>query len=363
MFDYYDETDALNAIKRDFGRNLCGNLPYWWYDHEVGGGRYKNEKIYELFCRQGEIARLAAEKNDRSKVSEIAYLYDEKSIHLISDRTTKEIVEYFNNYEAARIGAPADKYFWNDISNPAMPDYKLYVFFNVFALSAKDREAIFTKLSKNHASAIFVYASGAIDFEEENRLSGENVSKLTGIRTRLVKEKHFTKYRVLRLSGNDTFGELSDRRIYGVNNRPLNNNILTVIKQVTTFACPLFVAEDENATVLARFCENDLPAITMKDTGGFASYFLAAKVLDADVLRAIAKKAGCHIYENGDDVLYVSRNFICLHASSDGEKTLKFREKCSPYELYEKRYYGAGVTEIRFNAKIGETYTFELRNK
>lgn len=363
MFDYYDETDALNAIKRDFGRNLCGNLPYWWYDHEVGGGRYKNEKIYELFCRQGEIARLAAGKTDRSKVSEIAYLYDEKSIHLISDRTTKEIVEYFNNYEAARIGAPADKYFWNDISNPAMPDYKLYVFFNVFALSAKDREAIFAKLSKNHASAIFVYASGAIDFEEENRLSGENVSKLTGIRTRLVKEKHFTKYRVLRLPENDTFGALSDRRIYGVNNRPLNNNILTVIKQVTTFACPLFVAEDENATVLARFCENNLPAITMKDSGGFVSYFLAAKVLDADVLRAIAKKAGCHIYENGDDVLYVSRNFICLHASSDGEKTLKFREKCSPYELYEKKYYGAGVTEIRFNAKIGETYTFELRDK
>lgn len=48
----------------------------------------------------------------------------------------------------------------------------------MFALSAKDREAIFAKLSKNHASAIFVYASGAIDFEEENWLSGENVPNL-----------------------------------------------------------------------------------------------------------------------------------------------------------------------------------------
>lgn len=35
------------------------------------------------------------------------------------------------------------------------------------------------------------------------------------------------------------------------------------------------------------------------------------------------RSAGCHIYTDSDDVLYAGKNFICIHASTDGEKKIK----------------------------------------
>ncbi|MBQ5927249.1 MAG: hypothetical protein IIX01_04940, partial [Clostridia bacterium] len=121
MFDYYDIEDTYNVLKRDFGRNLCENLPSWWYDHFVGGGRYKHEQIYSLFARQTEIIQDALTLPDRRKGNEIAFIYDEESVHTISNQSTKELVEYFRNYEIARIGAGVDQYYHNDLSNPNMP--------------------------------------------------------------------------------------------------------------------------------------------------------------------------------------------------------------------------------------------------
>ncbi len=36
-------------------------------------------------------------------------------------------------------GAPIDRYFHDDMANPAMPDYKLYIFVNCIYLSTEER--------------------------------------------------------------------------------------------------------------------------------------------------------------------------------------------------------------------------------
>ena len=149
-------------MKRDFARNICEDLQAWWFDQHVGGGRYKFPEVYRLFERQQEIAREAYEK-DRRKGSEIAFIYDEESVHIVSKQTTTETVELVRNYEIARIGAPVDQYFHNDMLNPDMPDYKLYVFFNTYSLTNEERRAIKDKLAKNHAVALFMYAPGIIN--------------------------------------------------------------------------------------------------------------------------------------------------------------------------------------------------------
>ena len=40
------------------------------------------------------------------------------------------------------------------------------------------------------------------------------------------------------------------------------------------------------------------------------------------------RSAGCHIYTDSDDVLYAGKNFICIHASPDGEKKIKLPKSC-----------------------------------
>lgn len=359
MFDYYDIVDTLNVLKRDFGRNLCENLPAWWYDHHVGGGRYKHEEIYELFSKQMHIAKDALRLPNRRKGNEIALIYDEKSIHAVSNQSSKEVVEYFRNYELAHIGAGADQYFHNDLKNPAMPDYKLYIFFNTFVLSEEERKVIHEKLKKNHAVALWVYASGCIDFNAEKRLCAENVSKCTNINVKMLLEKHHTKYHVKK-GGCGIFDRLNERKIYGVNDRPYASNVLIVVKDIMTFAAPLFYADDEDAETVATFLTNRLPAISVKECDGFLSVLCGSKILNADIVREIARFAGCHIWFESDDVLYVSDNYLCLHASSDGEKKLFFKNQCSPYELYEEKFYGKDVTSLSVFMKKGETLTFAL---
>lgn len=360
MFDYYDIDDTYNVLKRDFGRNLCENLPAWWYDHYVGGARYKHEEIYKLFARQTKIAVEALALPNRGKGNEIAFIYDEESIHAVSNQTTKELVEYFRNYEIARIGAGADQYFHNDLQNPLMPDYKLYVFFNTLFLSGQERAAIHAKLKKNNATALWVYASGAIDPDARVRLSCENASACTGIRLKMLTEKHHTKYRV-RESDCGIFRRLDKRRIFGVNDRPYASNILVVVKDITTFAAPLFYAEDENAENVAYFLTNGLPAVTVKECDGFRSVFCGSKILNAEIVRETARFAGCHIWCESEDVLYASDHYLCIHASSNGKKELIFKTPCSPYEVYEEKYYGENIFRLQIDMQKGQTLTFALK--
>ena len=61
------------------------------------------------------------------------------------------------------------------------------------------------------------------------------------------------------------------------------------------------------------------------------------------------------------DVLYANRNFVTrLHK---GVHTLYFKEPCSPYEVYEKRYYGHNVTKLEIPLRIGDTLMFSLKGE
>ena len=148
-------------------------------------------------------------------------MYDEESIHVISNQSTRDLVEYFRNYEIARIGAGVDQYYHNDLLNPEVPDYKLYVFFNTLELSDKEREEIKAKLSKNHATAIWVYASGVVNSDKEKRFSPDYISSLTGMKVDCLKEKWGSKIAI---------NETGYRRLEGLDQDALYGDIVRPIK-------------------------------------------------------------------------------------------------------------------------------------
>lgn len=360
LAEMFTMEDTINVLKRDFGRNICEDLHAWWFDQHWGGGRYKFPKVYELFSRQQEIAHEAYEK-DRYKGSEIAFIYDEESGQAVSAQTTLETVELIRNREIARIGAPVDQYYHNDMSNPDMPDYKLYVFLNTFCLSGSEREDIKKKLRKNNATAIFVYASGLINPDREKPLDIENVSVLTGISCKALTKKCSPKFRAV--PGSHPLADaLEEGRLYGYIDRPEKNNIsLTPRHTSQSYLYPVIYSDDENAVVSARFKENGLPAVTLKEQDGFTSILYGAKYINADFLREAARLSGCHIYEEGGNVLYASRSYVTVHASKTGIISIKLPEKSDVFEVYEKKYYGRGTNEINLNMIVGETKMFEIK--
>lgn len=350
--------DTINVLKRDFGRNLSEDLQSWWFDQLIGGGRYKYPEVYELFGKQQQLAHLAYSMG-RTKKNEIALIYDEESTTLSSYQTSYETIVMLRNLELSRIGASADLYFHNDMKNPEMPSYKLYIFCNVFSLTDEEREAIHKKLRKDHAVAVWIYGSGVINPEAENRFAAENITKLTGIKMEMLDDMCTPKFR---FNGEDhpAFRALDRKQIYGWNYRLMQLSVVNGVANRGHVIYPVFYSVDEDAVNTAHLLENGLPAVSVKELDGFTSVFYGAKLISSTIIRELAKFAGCHIFCDSDDVIYANRNFITIHASTTGEKKLRFPQKCTPVEVYEEKTYGTDVGSISFQMQLGETKTFWL---
>ncbi len=77
---------------------------------------------------------------------------------------------------------------------------------------------------------------------------------------------------------------------------------------------------------------------------------------------SLAEYAGCHIYDYQDDCVYANENFVNIHAKFTGKHILHFKNKCNPYEIYEKKYYGRDVEVLELDMYKGQTLTFSVHD-
>ncbi len=361
-FRIYDMTDSINVLKREFGRNICEDVHSWWFDQLIGGKRYKYPEIYELFSKQQAIAKDAYEMN-RVKNSEVAFIFDEETINSVSFQTTRDLIELMRGYELARIGTPVDQYYHNDMANPDMPSYKMYVFINTFILSDAEREVIKAKLRRDNAVAVWIYAPGFVKPLADTKMSVEYMKDLTGMEIAMDTDSFDG---VFRWNGEKhAISESFDNRaLYGYFDRGrgsyYSRNSAGPDAHWDTYLCPLFYSTDKDAKNLAYFLTSGYPAVSVKECDGYTSVFYGSKAVKSDVFRALAKFAGAHIYCDSDDVTYIGRNHITFHASSSGKKTLSFGRKVSVYEVYEEKFYAKNVESMEFEAYLGETKMFKL---
>ena len=361
-FEAYTMEDTANVLKRTLGRNIAQNTYGWWFDQHAGGGRYLDEGIYSLFDKQQKIIEDCYSSTKRQKCSEIAFIYDEESYHVISEECNHQSVELFRNYEIDRIGAPSDRYFHNDMSNPEMPDYKLYVFMNTLYLNNEEREAIKAKLQKNNATALFMYGSGIINPDKEEVFSTDNMRELTGFDIKMRNDAVRGKFKFY--DKESIFTEGLDRYdIFGDFKRKMWANTADYMnreKNSRVVLYPELYVEDKGAENIAYNCETSHPSISVKELDGYKSIYCATRYISSDVVRGIAKYAGCHVYLDTDDVLYASENYVTLHASYTGERVIKLPKKASAYEVYEDKYYSKNSDTVKCYLKLGETKTFKL---
>ncbi|MBS7298944.1 MAG: hypothetical protein KIG65_07680 [Eubacteriales bacterium] len=363
VYDLFGIEDDIDVLKRNFGRNICDDLQGWWFDQLWGGGRYKFDETYALFNEQSKIAE-EAYSLDRAKKHEIAFIYDEESVHMIAPKSLHDTVEYMRNYEVARIGAGVDQYYHNDMSNPDMPDYKLYVFFNVYSLSNEEREAIKAKLRKNNATAMFMYGNGVINFDAEQRFSTANMTDLMGMEIEMENNVRVPLFR--KEGDHEAAKDMEKGRSYGDLDRHIRlsavgMNDWEIGNYERGYLAPCFSTKEGEGEVIARFRETGKPAMTINECDGYKAVFCGTKVVRAAVIRSIARYAGCHIWEDGDDVLFQNDNYVTIHASSAGEKTIHLPRKCTPYEVYEKKNYGENTDTIKVDMYFGETKMFRLK--
>lgn len=358
-YNVYDETDAINAMKREYGKNICCDNYSWWFDQLLGGRRYRFPAIYDLIEKQQAIGREAYQL-DRKKESDVAFIFCERSTQVTSIQTTGEIAELLRNYELPYIGVRYSQYYVHDLLDARVPKHKLYVFVNCFVLTSEERSEIKMRLRREGAVALWLYASGFADPEAEVKMSAANISDLTGIKIEMENDRFDPIFRFSGEAHPATAG-LDRRELFG---RFARHNYFGIgpyhYSHFESYLYPLFHSVDPEAKNLAYFANVPFPAISLKECEGYTSIFYGAKLIDRSVLRAIARFAGAHIYSDSEDVLFVGKNYITHHSARSGEKRIFLPKPCRVTEVYENKIYAENAKEFAFEAYFGETKMFRV---
>ena len=348
----FEETRGL--LLRDFAYAFTNNFGMWYM--ELLGGMYTDPQITGLLAQVRKVDQryLAAAKQP---AADIAVILDEDSDRYFADGDIflPALLSVQKQWQLNYIGAPYDCHLFRDIQNPAMRDYKLYVFLNTFKVSPAERAATQERLKRNHATAVWVYAPGYID----RRLSVENIRALTGIR--VAEDSSPGELRVEVTSYDHPYTRsLSPSFVYGTDvnvaeiKRYFDHRLYlkdptdpTLKTDVPGFHIqPRFYGDDAEATVLGRLDGLNRPGLLVKTMPGWTSVYSSAPILPAALLRNIARAAGCHIYSDVGDVVYANRNFVALYAPGGGSRTLHLPSAARVIDLFSGRVLSPGTAQL-----------------
>lgn len=358
--------ESCEMLKRDMGKILTGHYQAWWFENSNKDKWYHDKDMLAVMKRIQQLFA-ASRRFGRTRAAEIAMVTSEPSIFYTDQESLKDMLMWQRQLEFERIGAPYDYYYTRDLADPRMPDYKLYVFLNAVCLTDDEREAISSKLRKNGATALWLYAPGLIDPDRDPKLNVAWMEELTGFDFE-YKRGSFRPRIVIDNPRHPLTAGLPRDRFFGQPDRPLFGSFETkqpghLMELTPALTDPLFYLADTLQSAGGIYFEDGLPALGETDQPGHRSIWTGAKYVQAEILRAAARRAGVHIYSESGDIFTADGDFAVIHGSTGGMKTLRFPGPVDLYEVFEDKYYGRKTKEITFPLEFGRTKVFCLRGK
>ncbi len=324
--------ETIEVVRRGFGYSLTRNMGFWWAPFNPASFHQE-----ELMREVAEIKKLAdaALREKRQSTAEVAFIYDENALFYLG-RTSSNFLDAhaWGAYDGAvRMGAPFDFYFLDDLKEKAMPDYKLYIFLNAFRVVPDVRQAIIDKLKKNNAVAVWCYAPG---FISDTGFSAEAMRELTGMKL-----------------------EAMDKEIHGKLIITDKNNPITGFAdaQGRYPLGPVFAVNDSDAKVLGTVDGN--PALAVKELEQWRSVY-SLMPLSKELLMGLCDYAGVHVYSRSFDVLFANRNYLMLHTSSPGRKTITLPDKSDVTDIFTDKTIGRGIDRFTEDIPKNTTRIYKL---
>ncbi len=332
--------ETLGVFWREFAETLTKRAAVSWFD--MSGGWFSDPQILATL---GQGQRIAAESLPRRQpfTAEIGVFVDPHSFYWMRPTMANAALDLHQVVTMPQSGAPWDFCLVDDIADPRLPDYKLYVFLNTFYVDPARREAIHARLARNGATAVFLYAPGYLGPEGE---SLANMQALTGIR--IARDDAEGHPQILL--------EAADPLAQGLPaGQPLGDPRLTV--------SPVFYADDAEARIAARLTESRRPGLVVKKAAGWTSIYSSAMPLAPGLMRNIARSAGVHVWLESDDALYTDGQFAGIHAAADSVKTLHLPGEFDVFEAVSGKRLATGVREISVPMKRAETVLLRLEKR
>lgn len=301
LYRMKDARETRGVLERNFAHVLTHGAAVWWMDL-FGVGWFSGDEIWSDLSQLQQVYTQGLRSPEKYH-PEIALIVDERS-SLYAAPSPGVLAPLLNGSREQwyRVGAPLGIYLLSDLVAGKVPPAKLYVFLNAFTLDDRQIQALRTHAFRRGSTVLWMHAPGIVNGDT---LSPDRISSLTGIR-------------------------------------------------VKTDAAS-FVVDDRLARPTAyRLGDDGIVEVASKKMEGWTSVYSAALQIPTDVLRAIARQAGVHIYSDQNDVVMAGNGFVALHASSDGVKRLSMVRGCSAVDCLTGANLGRAVV-FEFEMKRGDT--------
>jgi hypothetical protein len=314
QLDLLGYTDTAQKSKwmyrRGLGFALCHGMFQAWFD--LHGGYFDAPELLSEIKALNQLA-VSTVSWDRSSIAEILVVADENSCARCCPRSPllRELLLEPQN-QLIRIGAPVDHILLDDLELLETKRYKFVVFLNCVQVTSRQRRIITNKLKQDSKHLLWCSAAG---WFSEDAGSDTLCRELTG-------------FELVRTTDNRN---------------------------------PFRLQKD---AVLKRLVDTDYVFdIGVLEQRRWISVWSPTAAMSACCYRQLARAAGVHIFNETDDVLYVNRSLICLHARSDGERVLHFPTKIELCDALSNELLATTVSEWRQDFSVGETRLFHWKTK
>jgi hypothetical protein len=329
--------ETRGVFWRELAEALAKRAAVSWFD--MSGGWFSEPRILADLGRGHQIARESLETR-KPFSPQIGVFVDPQSFYWMRPTDANAALVLHQVVTMPQSGAPWDFCLLDDIADPRLPDYKLYVFLNAFYVDPARREAIHARLKRNGATALFVYAPGYLGPDGE---SLGQIESLTGIK--IARDDREGRPQIIL--------EPADPLARGLPQAtPLGFQNLTV--------APLFYADDPNARIAGRLVDTNRPGLVVKKQDGWTSVYSGAMQLPQDLIRNIARASGVHIWLDTNDALYTDGQYVGLHATTEGPKTLMLPGHCRVVDAVSAQPIASDVSTIHLSMKRAETRLLRL---
>lgn len=339
MLGYTDTAQkSIWMYRRSLGFTLCHDMYESFFD--LHGGYFDHPELMKEVKTINRVVEKSAH-HDRSSISEILVISDESSCSYTKFRNSLLNQSLLNTQWALiKIGAPCDHLLIDDLDKIDPSRYKLVIFLNNYNVTQSQRRLIQKRLQNNNRYLLWCYAPG---YFQESQQSEEFMNELTGITIKSSNNNQNFTPQIQIVSTNTIVSGLT-KTIVGPNLKGIDR----------------FYIDDDRAIVLGRHPKTKDTTFAMKDMGTWKSIYSITPVLSPDIYRAIAQKAGVHLFNEANDTFYANASYICLHAREAGERNISLPYSADVYDAMTDLRLFENVRNFECEFKTGETRIFRF---
>ncbi|MFN4033859.1 MAG: hypothetical protein ACK4ME_09665 [Fimbriimonadales bacterium] len=266
---------------------------------------------------------------------EVAVIVDPESTRYV--RTGSPLIEQMvvQAREAIlRSGASVGFYLLEDVARRDFPPSRVVLFLNAWRMSRAAHEAIRKRLQRDGRVLIWLYASTLFHGHRDALANARETLGIAIARqpwasmqgTQIVNKPH----PLARFLGVDKLGAPEPWE-------------------------PSFYAIAENCDAIGEYIDTGLPSLAVCDHATWKAVFLGERRLTPELVRALVRWAGGHIWLDTNDLVQTRYPWVHVHARNGGARTLLFPIPLSVYDPAEAALVAESTMEHRLYLQEGES--------